>query len=147
MCIRDRSKVCSPERDIRVSVCLKPIAQEYCARGLCNPVYFTVGNLLSILTVSFVNKNTSTTSSSFEQLDDVLDGAIGLVEGRFELAVGPLGIVGPMVKEAVGKRAAELFMEEDEKQRNLGSFFGEAIDVALSVACEQPCLLYTSSLS
>jgi hypothetical protein len=33
--------------------------------------------------------NTSTTSSNFEQLDDVLDGVVGFNEGRFEFAVWP----------------------------------------------------------
>jgi hypothetical protein len=33
--------------------------------------------------------NTSTTSSNFEQLDDVLDGVVGFKEGRFEFAVWP----------------------------------------------------------
>jgi len=43
-----------------------------------------------------------------------------------------------MVKEAVGERAAELFVEEDEEQRDLGSFLSRAIGVAFSVAGEQP---------
>jgi hypothetical protein len=45
-------------------------------------------------------------------LKDVLDGAIGFVEGGFELAVGPWGFSGLMVKEAVGERSAELLVEE-----------------------------------
>ena len=77
-------------------------------------------------------------SGSFEQLDDVLAGAVGFVEGSFEFAVWPGCWSGLMVKEAVGERAAELFMEEDEEQRDLGSFLSRAIGVAFSVAGEQP---------
>jgi hypothetical protein len=39
-----------------------------------------------------VSKNTSTSSCSFEQLDDVLDAVAGLVEGGFELAVWLLAL-------------------------------------------------------
>ena len=52
-------------------------------------------------------------------MDDVSYGVVGFVEGRFEFAVGALGDSGLVVKEAVGQRAAELLMEEDEKQRDL----------------------------
>jgi hypothetical protein len=38
-----------------------------------------------------------------EQLDDVLDGMVGFVEGRFELAFGQCSSNRLMVKEAVGK--------------------------------------------
>jgi hypothetical protein len=55
-------------------------------------------------------------------LDDVLDEVIGFMEGRFELAVWPWCCSGLMAKEAVGERAAELPMEEDEQKLDLGSF-------------------------
>jgi len=66
-----------------------------------------------------------------------MDGMVGFVEGRFELAVGPWGGCGLMVKEAVGERTAELLMKEDEQKCDLCSLFSEAIGVALSVASEQ----------
>jgi hypothetical protein len=72
-----------------------------------------------------------------EQLNDVMDGMVGFVEGRFELAVGPWGGSGLMVKEAVGERAAELLMKENEQKCDLCSLLGEAIGVAFSVASEQ----------
>jgi hypothetical protein len=40
-------------------------------------------------------------SSGFEELKDVLDEAVGFLEGRFEFAVWPWRRSGPMVKEAV----------------------------------------------
>jgi hypothetical protein len=42
-----------------------------------------------------------------------------------------------MVKEAVGMRAAELLVEEDEQQGDLGSFVRKTIGVTLSVAGQQ----------
>ena len=42
-----------------------------------------------------------------------------------------------MVKEAVGKRAAELFMEEREHEGDLGSFLGEPVGIAFAVAFQQ----------
>ena len=42
-----------------------------------------------------------------------------------------------MMEEAVGERPAELFMEKDEQQRDLGPFLCQPIGIALSVACHQ----------
>jgi hypothetical protein len=48
-------------------------------------------------------------------LKDVVDGGVGLVVCGFEFAVG-LGIaVGLVVEEAVGERATELPVEQDER--------------------------------
>ena len=46
-----------------------------------------------------------------------------------------------MVKGAVGKRAAELLVEEDEQQRDFDSFLCQAIGIAFAVAGEQPMRL------
>ena len=62
---------------------------------------------------------------------------VGFVEGSFELAVGPWGDSGLMVKEAVGEGAAELLMKKEEQNRHSGSLVCEAIGVAFSVASEQ----------
>lgn len=70
-------------------------------------------------------------------MDDVLDGAIGFVEGGFELAVWPWLCRGLMLKEAVCEGSAELLVEEDEEQGDLGSFLSQPIGVSLSVASEQ----------
>jgi hypothetical protein len=67
--------------------------------------------------------NTSTfdpvTSRGGEQIDDVLDGRVGLVVSGFEFAVGAVRWVGLMVETAVGERAAEALVEEQEQQRYL----------------------------
>ena len=43
-----------------------------------------------------------------------------------------------MVEAAVGERAAEPFVEEQEEQRNLDAFGGETVGVAGAVALQQP---------
>jgi hypothetical protein len=48
-------------------------------------------------------------------LEDVLDGVVGFMEGRFKFAVGPWCCSGSMVKEAVGEGPAELFVKENEQ--------------------------------
>jgi hypothetical protein len=45
---------------------------------------------------------------------------------------------GLMMKEAVGEGAAELLVEEDEEQGDLGSFVRQPTGASLSIACEQP---------
>jgi hypothetical protein len=70
-----------------------------------------------------------------EQLDDVLDGVAGLMEGRFEIAFWPWRCSGLMMKE----RSAELLVEENEQKRDLGSFLcytGSRIAVPRSHAAE-----------
>jgi hypothetical protein len=54
------------------------------------------------------------TSSCSKQIDDVLDGSVGLVICRFEFAVRPMRGIGLMVEAAVGQRTAEAFVEEQE---------------------------------
>ena len=47
-----------------------------------------------------------------------------------------------MVKEAVGERAAELFVEEYEHEGDPGSFFGEPVGIAFAVAFQQSVRLH-----
>ena len=70
-------------------------------------------------------------------MDDVLDGMVGFMEGRFEFAIGPRCFSRLMVKEAVGEGSAELLVEEDQEQHGLAAFLRQAIGVAFSVAGEQ----------
>ena len=49
----------------------------------------------------------------------MFDGVIGAVIGGFEAAVGSVLGIGAMVETAVGERPAQLFMEEQEEQRDL----------------------------
>ena len=43
-----------------------------------------------------------------------------------------------MVEAAIGERAAQAFVEEQEEERNLNPFGGETIGVAGAVALQQP---------
>ena len=58
-----------------------------------------------------------------KQFDDVVDGFVGAVIGGFELAVGAGVGVGLVVEEAVGERAAEPLVEEQEEQGDLGALW------------------------
>ena len=43
-----------------------------------------------------------------------------------------------MVEQRAGKRAADAVVEPDEHQRGLGSFAGEAVEVALAIPVSAP---------
>src|SRR6266478_7673721 len=45
--------------------------------------------------------------------------------------------VGAVMEAAVGERAAEAFVEEQEEQRNLNPFGGEAVGVAGAIPLQQ----------
>src|SRR5580693_3499494 len=76
--------------------------------------------------------------SGGEQIDDLLDGFVGAVVGSFELAGRRVMGVGAVVKAAVGERAAEPFVKEQEEQGDLNPFWGETVGVAGSVTLQQP---------
>ena len=59
------------------------------------------------------------TSGCGEQVDDVLNGLVGFVVGGFQFAVGPVCGIGFVVKAAVGQRATETLVEEQEQERHL----------------------------
>jgi hypothetical protein len=46
--------------------------------------------------------------------------------------------VGTVVEAAIGERAAEPFVKEQEEERDLNAFGGETIGVAGAVALQQP---------
>ena len=72
-----------------------------------------------------------------EQIDDGLDRFVGMVIGRFELAVGSVLGLGLMMKAAVGEGSAQPFMKEEKEQGDLNPFRREAIGVAGSVTLQQ----------
>src|SRR6202047_573505 len=76
--------------------------------------------------------------SGGEQIDDLLDGFVGAVVGGFELAGRLVMDVRAVVKVAVGERAAEPFVKEQEEQGDLDPFWGETVGVAGSVTLQQP---------
>jgi hypothetical protein len=76
--------------------------------------------------------------SGGEQIDDLFDGFVGAVVGGFELAGRRVMGVGAVVKAAVGERAAEPFVKEQEEQGDLNPFWGETVGVAGSVTLQQP---------
>ena len=61
-------------------------------------------------------------SSGGQKVDDMLDGLVGAVIGGFEVAVGAVLRVGAVVEAAVGERAAEALVEEQEEQGDLEPF-------------------------
>ena len=67
-----------------------------------------------------------------------MNGFVGAVVGGFELAGRLVMGVRAVVKAAVGKRAAEPFVKEQEEQGDLNPFWGETIGVAGSVTLQQP---------
>ena len=67
-----------------------------------------------------------------------MNGFVGAMVGGFELAGRLVMGVRAVVKAAVGKRAAEPFVKEQEEERDLNAFGGETIGVAGAVALQQP---------
>jgi len=59
-----------------------------------------------------------------------LDGVIGLVIGGFEFAFGSMMWIGLMVEAAVGQRAAETFVEDQEEECHLRAFGCETVGIA-----------------
>ena len=73
-----------------------------------------------------------------KELYDVVDGLIGAVIGGFEPAIGAVARVRAVMESAVGERAAEPLMEEEEEQSGLGALLaGEAIGITGGVALDQ----------
>ena len=67
-----------------------------------------------------------------------MDGFVGAVVGGFEFAGRLVLGVGTVVEAAIGERAAQAFVEEQEEERDLNAFGGETIGVAGAVALQQP---------
>jgi hypothetical protein len=65
-----------------------------------------------------------------------LDRALPVV-GGFEFAGRLVLGVGAVVEAAIGERAAQAFVEEQEEERDLNAFGGETIGVAGAVALQQ----------
>ena len=76
--------------------------------------------------------------SSGQEIDDLLNGFVGAVVGGFEFAGRLVLGVGAVVEAAIGERAAQAFVEEQEEERDLNAFGGETIGVAGAVALQQP---------
>src|SRR6201981_165338 len=81
------------------------------------------------------------TASGGKQVDDLLDGFIGAVVGGFEFAGRLVSDVGAAMEAAVGERAAEPLVEEQEEQRHLDAFGCEAIGVAGAIALQKDVAL------
>ena len=88
-----------------------------------------------------VDKKSSTIAaqrSGGKEIDDLLNGFVGAMVGGFELAGWLVMGVRAVVEVAVGKRAAEPFVKEQEEQGDLNPFWGETVGVAGSVTLQQP---------
>jgi len=71
----------------------------------------------------------------------LLNGLVCLVVHGFEFAIRPVVGIRLVMKPAVGKRAAELLVEEQEQERDLHAFGGEPVSVARTIALEQTVAL------
>jgi nucleoside-diphosphate-sugar epimerase len=69
-----------------------------------------------------------------KQINDLLNGFVGAVVGGFEFARWLVSGIGAVMEAAVGEGSAEPFVEEEEEQRDLDSFWREAVGVAGAVA-------------
>ena len=67
-----------------------------------------------------------------------MNGFVGAMVGGFELAGRVVMGVRAVVKAAVGERAAEPFVKEQEEQGDVNPFWGETVSVAGSVTLQQP---------
>jgi hypothetical protein len=72
---------------------------------------------------------------------DVLNGFVGAVVGVLEFGGWAVADVGVAMKVAVGERPAKEFVEEQEEQRHLEAFGGEAIGVARSITLRQQAVV------
>ena len=72
-----------------------------------------------------------------KQIDDLLDGFVGAVISGFQFTGRLMTGDGAVVETAVCERTAESFVEEEEQQRNLDAFWGEAVGVAGSIPLQQ----------
>ena len=59
---------------------------------------------------------TTSRSSRRQEVDDPLDGGVGAVIGGFEPAVRTMLRVRPVMEAAVGERAAQALVEEEEEE-------------------------------
>ena len=66
-----------------------------------------------------------------------MNGLVGAVVGGFEFAGRLVSGGGAVMETAVGEGTAEPFVEEEEEQRYLDAFGGEAVGVAGAVTLEQ----------
>ena len=71
--------------------------------------------------------------SGGQQIDDLLDGFVGVVVDGFELAGRLMSGVGAVVEATVGEWAAEPFVKEQKEQRDLDAFWREPVGVARAV--------------
>ena len=79
--------------------------------------------------------------SSGEQVDDPLNGLIGFMIGGFDFA-GRLCGLRPTVEQAVGQRAADPFMKQDEQEGDADALGGEAIGVPTAVPLQEAMSLH-----
>ena len=70
-----------------------------------------------------------------------MNGFVGAMVGGFELAGRLVMGVRAVVKAAVGKRAAEPFVKEQEQESDLDALCGELVGVPRAIARQQSMAL------
>ena len=63
-----------------------------------------------------------------------MDGFVSAVVGGFEFAGRLVLGVGTVVEAAIGERAAQAFVEEQEEERDVNAFGRQAVSVAAAIA-------------
>ena len=66
-----------------------------------------------------------------------MDRVVRLVIGSFQLAVGAMRSIGPVMEAAMSEGATEAFVEKQEQQRNVDAFGCESIGIASAVTLEK----------
>src|SRR5262244_1661129 len=118
------------ERSMRQATTL-PAPQRTCSRGDCATLFVS-------LDFSRANcrpeESNNLEASGGQEIDDLLNGVVGAVVGGFEFAGWLVSGIWAVVEAAVGERSAQPFVEKEEEQGYLDSFWREAVGVAGAVA-------------
>src|SRR2546423_10036408 len=127
-----------PSRKTPLPWVVHPPGEAKASKELCScPSNAPIPPIVAITQLPDLGSTVATRRSGGEEIDDLLNGFVGAVVGRFEFAVRLVIDVGTMVKGAVGEWSAEPFVEEEEEQGNLDPFWCEIVGVAGSVTPQQ----------
>ena len=78
------------------------------------------------------------TRSSSQELDDLVEGVVGLMVGGFDLRERRGCFRWAVLEKAVRQRSAHALMEEREHKSGTGSLVSEAIGVVVIVVSSKP---------
>jgi len=70
-------------------------------------------------------------------VNNVFDGLVGFVICGFEFAVRAAVRIGLVMEAAVGERATEALVEEQEQERDVNAFSGQAVGVTAAITLQE----------